>query len=49
MLGSSRGKKDEHVEVEEDPLEGGGVNGKCIRSDDCLDGVVFCRRRKFER
>ncbi len=40
-LGSSGGSKDEHVEVEEEPPEGGGVNGECVCSGDCLDGVVL--------
>ncbi len=40
-LGSGGGSKDEHVKLEEEPPEGGGVNGECIHSGDCLDGVVL--------
>ena len=38
VLGSSGGSKDKHVEVEEEPPEGGGVDG-C--GGDCLDSVGF--------
>jgi hypothetical protein len=41
VLGSSGGSEDEHVKVEEEPPEGGGVNGVCVRGGDCLDGVVL--------
>ncbi len=40
-LGNGGGSKDEHVEVEEELPEGGGVNGECVRGGDCLDGVVL--------
>jgi hypothetical protein len=40
-LGSGGGSKEEHVEVEEEPPKGGGVNGECICGGDCLDGVVL--------
>ncbi len=40
-LGSGGGSEDEHVEVEEEPPEGGRVNGECVRHGDCLDSVVL--------
>ncbi len=40
-LGSGGGSKDKHVKVEEEPPEGSGVNGACVGSGDCLDGVVL--------
>ncbi len=40
-LGSGGGSKNKHVGVEEEPPEGGGVNGECVCSADCLDGVVL--------
>jgi hypothetical protein len=40
-LGGGGGSKDEHVKVEEEPLEAVRVNGECVRSGDCLDGVVL--------
>jgi hypothetical protein len=40
-VGSGGGSKDEHVEVEEEPPEGGGVDGECVRGGDCMDGVVL--------
>jgi hypothetical protein len=41
VLGSGGGSKYEHVEVEEEPQEGGGINGESVRGGDCLDGVVL--------
>ena len=38
-LGNSGGSKDEHIKVEEEPPEGGGVDGECVHGGDCLDGV----------
>jgi hypothetical protein len=40
-LVSNIGSKDKHVEVEEEPPEGGAVDGEHIHSCDCLDGVFF--------
>jgi hypothetical protein len=40
-LGSGGGSKDEPVEVEKEPPEGGGANGECIHGGDCLDDVVL--------
>jgi hypothetical protein len=36
-LGSGGGSKDEHVEVEEEPPERGGINGECIHVVSRLD------------
>ncbi len=38
-FGGSGGSKDKHIKVEEDPPEGGGVDGECICIGDGLDGV----------
>ncbi len=27
--------------MEEEPPEGGGVDGECVHGDDCLDSVVL--------
>jgi hypothetical protein len=40
-LCSGGGSKDEHVKMEGEPPEGGGVNGECVRGGDCLDGVLL--------
>ena len=38
-LGSGGGSKDKHVEVVEEPPEGGGFDRECVRGGDCVDGV----------